>query len=447
MKMIQRKGLLLLLLGAVSASPICLAQEPGEWSLDSCLDYAIEKNIDVRKAGLATERNSLYLEQSKAARLPNLSANSSQNFSWNYTYESESGTSSTGQTTGSTSFNLNSSMDLFRGMKLKNQMKQSELDLISSQYSAETILESMELNVLNAFLTVLYAQEGVVNGEKQIEVTEEQLILAEERLNLGIISQSDFLQIKSELASEKQTLVDAQNTLIMARLDLMQLMEYPFSDDFRISSPDMSEILENLEIPNAAEIYQEALGFKPQIKQAMANTESAKLDEAIARAEMIPSLSLMASLGTNYTGLRSDLNYFEQLADNFSPRIGLTLSIPIFQKKQAKTAVGVARIGISEAELNEIDTRNALRKEIEQAVANVISARQQYLASQEDYSVTQESVEVASEKLNQGLVNAVDYLYERTNLILAESQLLQSKYKLIFSEKVLDFYKGIPITL
>lgn len=447
MKMIQRKGLLLLILGAVSGSLICHAQASKMWSLDSCLAYALEKNIDVRKANLSTERNSLYLVQSKAARLPSLSASANQNFSWNYTYESEAGTSATGQATGSTSFGLNSSMDLFRGLKLKNQIKQSEQNLMSSQYYAETIMESMELNVLNAFLSVLYAQEGVVNAEKQIEVTQEQLALAEERLNLGIISQSDYLQIKSELASEKQTLADAQNTLIMARIELMQLMEFPVSDEFSISSPDLSEIMENIEIPSAAEIYLDALGFKPQIKQAIANTESAKLDESIARAELIPSLSLMASLGTNYTGLRSDLSYLDQLADNFSPHIGLSLSIPIFQKKQAKTAVGVARIGISEAKLNEIDTRNALRKEIEQAVANVISARQQYLASQEDYSVTLESVEVASEKLNQGLVNAVDYLYERTNLILAESQLLQSKYKLIFSEKVLDFYKGIPITL
>jgi len=447
MKMIQRKGLLLLLLLAVSGSRLCFSQEPVEWSLDSCLAYALERNVDVRKAGLATERNSLYLEQSKAARLPSLSASANQNFSWNYTYEGSSGTSSTGQATGSTSVGLNSSVDLFRGLKLNNQIKQSEQNLMSSQYSSETIRESMELNVLNAFLSVLYAQEGVVNAENQIGVTEEQLGLAEERLRLGIISQSDYLQIKSELASEKQTLADARNTQIMARIDLMQLMEYPFSEDFKISSPDLSGLLENIEIPSPTDIYQAALGFKPQIKQAMANTESAKLDEAIAKAELIPSLSLMASLGTNYTGLRSDLNFFEQMHDNFSPRVGLTLSIPIFQKKQAKTAVGVARIGISEAQLNEIDTRNALRKEIEQAVANVYSAQQQYLASEEDYSVTQESVDVATAKLNQGLINSVDYLYERNNLILAESQLLQSKYKLIFSEKVLDFYKGIPITL
>jgi outer membrane protein len=139
MNMIQRKGLLLLIAGAATGSLVSFSQEPAEWSLDSCLAYALERNVDVRKAGLASERNSLYLEQSRAARLPSLSASANQNFSWNYTYESSSGTSSTGQATGSTSFGLNSSVDLFRGLKLKNQISQSEQNLMSSQYSSETI--------------------------------------------------------------------------------------------------------------------------------------------------------------------------------------------------------------------------------------------------------------------------------------------------------------------
>lgn len=443
----KKSGWTVLIVTAMLGSSFCQAQDTVTWSLDSCLAYALEKNIDVRKASLATDRNSLYLEQSKDARLPSVSANVNQNFSWNYTYTNESGTAATGQATGSTSYNLNSSMDLFRGMKLQNQVKQSKLNLMSSEYNLETVKESMELNVLNAYLTVLYAKEGVTNAEKQIGLTEEQLSLADERLQLGIISQSDFLQIRSELASEKQTLVDARNELSISRINLMQLMELPVSDSFSVASPDLSTLLESVEQPSAGEIFQAALGFKPQIKQASANTESAKLDEQIARADMIPSLSLSAGLGSNYTGLQSDVGYFSQLQNNFSPRVSLSLSIPIFQKNQVKHAVGLARIGISDAQLDEINTRNSLRKEIEQAVNSVISARQQYLASQEDEAVTKESVEVATEKMNQGLINAVDYLYERTNLILAESRLLQSKYKLIFSEKVLDFYKGVPITL
>jgi outer membrane protein len=447
MKRLQSTGLVIFLTGLITWPSPCPARETSEWSLDSCLSYALEENIEIRKSDLGTKRNSLYLEQSKAAMMPNLSASINQNFSWNYTYVNESGTSATGQATGSTSYGLNSSMDMFRGLKLKNQVEQSRLYLLSSQYSSETIRESVELNVLNAFLSVLYAREGVVNAENQIEVTGEQLALAEERLHLGIISQSDYLQIKSELASEKQTLVDARNDLEMARISLMQLMEYPVNSDFRVASPDLEAILEEVESPDAAEIYLEALDIKPQIKQAATNTESARLDEDIARADLMPSLSLNAGLGTNFTGLQTNVSYFDQLADNFSPRVGLSLSIPIFQKKQARTSIGVARIGIAEAELNEIDTRNSLRKEIEQAVASVISARQQYLASIEEYAVTQESVEVATEKLNQGLMNSVDYLYERNNLILSQSRLLQSKYKLIFSKKVLDFYRGVPITL
>jgi outer membrane protein len=135
------------------------------------------------------------------------------------------------------------------------------------------------------------------------------------------------------------------------------------------------------------------------------------------------------------------------LSNKVSPSVGLSLSIPIFQKKQASTSISMAKIGVSKAQLNEVETKNALRKNVEQAVVNIVTAQQQYEASKKDYEVTFESFEVATEKYNQGLMNSVDYLYEKTNLIVSESQLLQSKYNLIFSYKVLDFYKGERITL
>ncbi|MEZ5071582.1 MAG: TolC family protein [Bacteroidales bacterium] len=436
------------LLGVLASNPVNgQTPEPESWSLDSCLSYAIEKNISVRMADLATDRNTLSLDQARASRLPSVSASVNQNFSWNYTYASQSGTSATGQATGSTSYNLNSSVDLFQGLKVQNQIKQSEINLMSSQYSSQTIRESMELNVLNAFPECSVCQGRGQQCGKADRSDPGSAVPGPGAPAAGNHLPVGFCRSNPELASEKQTLVDAQNELTMANINLMQLMEYPVSDAFRVATPDLSDLLDNLEIPSALEIYGAALGFKPQVKQAEASTESAKLDVEIAKAGLMPSLSLSAGLGTNYTGLQTDMNYFDQLQNNLSPRVGLTLAVPIFQKKQVKTSIGNAKIGIAEAELNALDTRNALRKEIEQAVANVVSARQRYLASQEEQAVTQESVDVATEKMNQGLMNAVDYLYERTNLIVAESKLLQSKYNLIFSEKVLDFYKGVPLTL
>ncbi len=139
--------------------------------------------------------------------------------------------------------------------------------------------------------------------------------------------------------------------------------------------------------------------------------------------------------------------YFNQLNNGISPSAGFSLSIPIFQRKQAKTSVAVAKLGYNDAELSETDTKNQLRKSIEQACLDVTSAQIEYEASTENYKATQESSALSDEKFKQGIINSVDYLVTKTNLIVAESQLLQSKYNLIFSYKVLDFYMGIPITL
>ena len=429
------------------ATVVQLSAQDKTWSLEGCINYALSKNISVQQANLSTNRDQLYTEQAKAAKLPSLSGSVRQNFNWDKSLDSQTGNYGSLNGSNSTSYSVSSSMTLFNGMKLNNQIKQSELNLQSSQFYSETVKESLELNILNAYLQVLYAKESVSNAEKQIEATAEQLALAEERLNLGIISQSDYLQIKSELATEKLTLANAKSQQSISRVSLMQLMELPVNNNFAVASPDMDQILNQNLQPDAGAIYEQALDIKPQIKKAELDKQSAELDEEIAKASLMPSLSLDAGVGTNYYSASSGWNYSEQLKNQLSPSVGLSLSIPIFQKKQAKTSIALAQIGISDAQLTQINTKNQLRKDIEQATVDVQSAQSEFEASQEQYQATLESNQVANEKFKIGLINSVDYLFEKTNLITAESKLLQSKYNLIFSYKILDFYRGISLTL
>lgn len=417
------------------------------WSLEDCINYALSKNISVQQANLSTNREQVYTEQAKAAKLPSLSGTVRQNFDWNKSLDTQ--TADYGSLNGSnnTSYSVSSSMTLFNGMKLNNQIKQSQLNLESSQFYSETIKESIELQVLNTYLQVLYAKESVSNAEKQIAATTEQLGLAKERLDLGIIAQSDYLQIKSELASEKLTLANAKSQQAIARVNLMQLMELPVNNNFAVASPNMDQLLNQNLQPSAGAIYEQALTIKPQIKKAALDKQSAELDEKIAKANLMPSLSLDAGVGTNYYSSSTGFNYSEQLKNQISPSVGLSLSIPIFQKKQAKTNISLAQIGIQDAQLTETNTKNQLRKDIEQATVDVQSAQSEFEASQEQYQAALESNQVSTEKFKVGLLNSVDYLFEKTNLITAESKLLQSKYKLIFNYKILDFYKGIPLTL
>jgi outer membrane protein len=430
----------------MAVSPIFLKAQPSvdttkAWSLSDCIDYALEQNIQVRGSELTSRSDKIYVDQAKWQRFPTVSASVSQNFNW-----SKSGSS---QYSGnnSTNYSVNTGVSVYNGFKLSNKIKQAELNLESSKYNSATIKESVSLNVLNAYLQVLYAEELVKNSEKQVESTTEQLQLAEERLRVSIISQSDYLQVKSELASEKLTLANAKSNLGIAKVSLMQLMELPVRDNFEIMKPEMEGELNQKRSPDATEVYTMALGLKPQIKGAELSKKSAEFGEKIAQAGFYPSLSLNAGVGTGYSSILKTDDYWGQIDNKINPSVGLSLSIPVFEQYQAKTSVQLAKINIQDAELNEADVKNQLRKNIEQACFDVSSAQTRFEASKEKYSATLESYNLAEAKFKNGLINSVDYIIEKTNLIVAESDLLQSKYNLIFNYRILDFYVGKPLSL
>ncbi|HLO57708.1 MAG TPA: TolC family protein [Bacteroidales bacterium] len=441
------KNYIIIIWIALLGFPSMIMGQDKVWTLEDCINYALEQNITVRKTNLNNQSLEFQAEQARAQRMPNLNASFSQNFNWN---KPLAGTGLSGNT--SSSYSVNSGVTVFNGSRITNQIKQSQLDIENGKYTLETTKESISLNILNAFLQVLYAEEQVKNSEKQIESTTSQVNLAQERLRVKIISQADYAQVKSQLASEKLNLANAISQLAIAKVNLMQLMELPVTENFEVAQPDLAASLDQQRAPIVQSVYDTALAIKPQIKSAAINKELALLDEKIAKAGYMPSLSASAGFGSNAAySLANDGNtsdaYFSQLKDDFSPSAGLTLAIPIYQKKQVKTSVALAKIGYQTAELNEIDTRNQLRKNIEQACQDVLSAQTQYQANVENYNATSESSLLSDEKFKQGLINSVDYLVSKTNLIVAESQLLQSKYNLIFSYKILDFYLGIPLTL
>ncbi len=417
------------------------------WKLEDCINYALGKNIQVQKANLSVNQSLLTSEQAKNNRLPNLGASVNQNFNWSKGFDSYTGQTVNGKGTNSANYSLNSNVMLFNGGKLSTKMKQAELDLQNGHFYTEAVKESVGLNILNAYLQVLYANESVSNAKKQIESTSEQLDLAKERMNTGLISMADYLQIKSELATEKSTLASAQSQLSITKVTLMQLMELPVDPNFEISTPNLDSMLVTAETPEAQTIYNLALGFKPEIKNAGLTKESTMLNVKIAKADFLPTLQMGAGLTSGYTSLTTSADYTGQLKDKVSPSVGLSLSIPIFQKKQVKTNVGLANIAVSNAELDELNTKNTLRKEIEQACVDAETAKSEYAAGLEQNQSSNESYNVTDEKYKVGLLNSVDFLVQKNNLITSESKLLQSKFRLIFSYKILDFYKGISLVL
>jgi len=431
----------LFLIPVISVQEI-MAQKNKPWTLQECIECALKQNIQVRQSDLNVQNQIISEKLARAQRFPAASASVSQNFTW-----SKMENSSDFSSLNSTNYSLNAGVSLFNGFRITNSIRQAMISRQAGEYDAETQRESVSLSVMDAYLQVLYANEQVRNAENQVEATKTQLQLAEERLTLRSIALSDYLQVKSQLASEKQNLASALTQLTLARVSLMQLMEIPVNDTFNIVFPEVDSLINVTDYPGADSVFRLALSIKPQIQSAKLRKESAALDVAIARGSLFPSLSLNAGMGTGYSSELTGLNYSKQLDQKISPSLGLSLSIPIYQKREVRSRIETARIGVESATLDELNIMNQLRKNIEQACADVRSARNEYEAGMEGYNAAMESYRVAEEKFNQGIINSVDFLIQKTNLILAESKLLQAKYNLLFSQKVLDFYMGKTLAL
>jgi len=416
------------------------AQEK-RWTLTECIGYALDENIQVRKADVSVSVGEINLQQAKDNRWPSLNASLGENLGW----QQEAGTNGATSFEGSsrTSASISSGVTLFSGFQAQNVIRQAELNYKGLQYITEETKESVSLSIMSAYLQVLYAEEQVTNSRNQADATREELALAKERYGLGAIANSDYLQVKTQLASEELTLANAVNSLKIAKVTLMQFMEYPVDESFEIARPDIDAIISTAPAADAVTVYEEALGIKPQIKNAEINRESSEVDLELAKSGFYPSLSMNAGLSSGFT---QAAEMGSQLKSGFSPSVGLSVSIPIFKNNQNKSSVARARYGITTAELDELNTKNQLRKEVEQAVLDAQSAVISYEAAVNQHEASVESYNVSEEKFKLGAMNSVDFLLQKTILTSAESKLLQAKYELVYSFKIIDFYKGVPLS-
>jgi outer membrane protein len=415
------------------------------WSVDDCIQYALEKNIQVQKAEVGSDISEINLNYSRSAWYPSLSSSVRENLSWSNVLNTTPG-STVFKGNNGTNISLSSGMTLYNGNKLRNEVEKSRVDYEAARYNTEIIKENVSLSVLNAYLQVLYSEELVKNSNNQINSTTEQLNLAAERLKLGAIANSDYLQVNSQLATERQTLAISRSQLDINRITLMQLMELPETNDFSIEHPDLDSLINQKRIPDPKEVYQLSLGIKPEVKNAELLRKSSQISIELAKAGSLPDLSMNAGLSSLYSGSQPGSTFGFQIKDNLSPALGLTASIPIYLNRQVRTNVEIAKKNTNNAELDELNVKNQLRKSIEQACQDVISSQIEYEAGAEAYRAAKESFDVAYEKYFQGIMNSVDFLIQKTAFISSESTYLQSKYRLVFSYKVLDFYSGLPLS-
>ncbi len=437
------KGSLLILLMLLIRYPVLEAQTT-EYSLEQCIAYAWENNTDISRANNSRDSKESILEQSKAALLPNLSLGLSQDFSSSKNYSTSEETWNSEKHSG-TSLSLSSSVTLFNGAKLINTIRQNKSDLSATEYEIQTRKELLSLEVLTAYINVLLANEQYLNRETQLYSTEEQLALAEARKLAGVLSNSDYMNIKSEYASDKAALVSAQSAKRISLVSLMQILNMPIEDSLSIVEPDLETLIDENQITNADKIYKIALEILPEVKTSDLNLESAELGIKIAKADALPTVSLRGALATNYSDALSEINFGQQFSNKISQSVSLAVSLPIFQNKKVKNQVTQATLQVKESQLSLIDTKNNLRKSIEQTCTDSEIAKMSYQAAQEQYWAAQEAYRLAGEMFSQGLINSVDFQFSKNTYINAKNDLTQSKYNVLLQNKIINYFCGLSI--
>lgn len=449
------------------------------WSLKECVDYALQNNISVKQSEISSLVSETNQTQSFFNFFPSLNGSGS--------YSTNSGRSVdptsyqfTTSTIQSGNVSINSSVTVFNGFQLQNQLRQSKLDYMSSKYDLEKIKDDISLNVAAAYLQVLYSNEQLKASNDRLEALKKQRDRTKLLTEAGTLPAGSLLDAEAQVANEEYTKITAENSLVSSYLSLTQLLNLDSIGDFKTENPK-TEIPDQsiLNIP-VSEIYAASLKIKPEIKSAEYKVLSAQKGLSISRGAYFPRVSLFGSLSSSYSSeSQTPLNepgiigYYDsqsitsggetvlspiysnfvykktplkdQFDNNFYKSVGVNLSIPIFNGLSSRSAVQRAKLNYENAKYSAEFTRSQLYKSIQQAYADAVAALNKYKASEKSVDALTQSFKYTDKKFNAGLITSLDFLTARNNLTLSESNLLQAKYDFIFRLKVLDLYQGKSI--
>ncbi len=447
------------------------------WDLKKCIDFALENNLQIKQSRLNQNLSEQNYLRSKVATLPTLNAFASHNYNFGRTIDPFTNQFAT-QTVQSNAFSISANWILFNGFQTINAIRQNNYNLLANKYDLEKVKNDIALAVISAYLNVLYLEEQLQIAEQQVLLSQKQVERINLLFNTGAVAKGSILDMQAQLANDELQKITIQNQLDIAYLTLMQLMELNTQERIKIVKPQTVLPLENsLNMPPSG-IYQAAINNQPDIKAAEIRVNSANMGVMSARGTYTPRLTLSASYGTGFSGLRKEVigspiltgfdtvgfttamdyvlvpNYTfdtrvtpfnRQLLDNQNRTIGVNLVIPIFNGLQARLATSNAKIQRSNAELALETVKRQLEKTIQQAHADAVAAYKKYVATEKSVNALTEAFTYVEQRFNVGAVNAIEYNDAKNRLARAQAELLQSKFDYTFKVKILDFYQGKPL--
>jgi outer membrane protein len=455
------------------------AQNKESWSLQQCVDYALANNNTVRQADLNSELSKSNYIQNRLNNLPTVNGFASHSYNFGQTIDRYTNQFAN-ERVQSNNFALSSNMNLFNGMQNYNNWQQNKFNYEASVKDAEKAKNDIVLNVVNAYLQILFAQEILDATRKQVQLTQKQVERTKRLVDAGSANKGILLNVESQLSGEELQYINAENNFNLANLNLALLLNMEKPSEFKVSRPNVSLPKEDALALNPDGVYTIAQEKLPEVKSAELRLKSAEYALASSRGAIYPTLSLNASIATGYSGLRKNYSgeelvgyqtlvapdkttvfyqpiytytssavqpFADQFSNNINKSVGLNLNVPIFNGWQVQNGIKRARINVMSQKLNYDNVKIQLRRNVQQASADALAAQKKYYATLKSNNAASENYKYTEQRYELGASNSFEYNDAKTRLSKADSDLLQAKYDYLFKVKILEFYQGKPLVI
>jgi len=435
----------IVLFAALLCATLSAGAQEKAWSLHDCIEYALSHNLKVKQTALQVEQREIDLNTAKSNILPGVSASASENLSFGRGLTADNTYANTNTT--STGFSLGADMTLFKGLRNKNNIELSKLNLKAATQDLEKARDDIRLAVAQAYVQVLYKMEINQVALRQVEIDSQQVVRLSEMRDNGKAAQADVAVQEATLAQSRLTAVQAEHALRLAELDLVQLLDLPTPVGFSVQIPEKGEP----ELPSVSpnDIFEEAVGSKPVVQAQAIRVAYAERNIALAKGGYLPTLSLSGGLGTNYytNSGSTSAKFLDQLSNNFSQYVGLSLSIPIFSRMSNRNQVRSAKINHQTQQLQLDQTKKDLFKEIQQAWYNAVAAYRKFESSKDAEKAAIESFSLVQAKYENGKATITEFNESKNQYLKASSDLAQARYEAMYQAELLDYYRGIDMEL
>jgi outer membrane protein len=418
--------------------------------LETCIEIALENNLTLQRSQANLGISEANLIESRGQRLPSWSTGASSGYRWGRSINPVTNLFENNRI-GNINLFSSSNLTLFAGQQITNSVQQNKIDIEAGRYNVLATENTITLNVINFFINVVFNSEQLKIAQNQLLSTKEQLGNTTKLVDAGSLPLANKLDIQAQNATNELEVINATNNLRIAKLNLAQAMQVPFNDNFNIVIPEVEAEDYTMADKEVDEVFESALVLMPEIKSAELGVESAEIGVKIAQGGYFPTFGVGGSAFSNYVdqpnffGVRD--GFGTQIGNNFSYSGNLQLNIPLLSNMRNRANVQRARLQKRLSEIQEVETVNQLRQDIENAYTNADAARQSYQASQVRVSSLQEAFRISQQRFDAGAINFADFQLAQNNFFNAQADLVTAKYTYIFRVKVLDFYLGNPLKL